>query len=243
MIGLLPAAGLGRRMGGGAKELALLDERTGIRLCDVALGALRQAKVDRVVVVVSPRKQAVRDALGDGADHGLELCYVVQDPPHGLPHAVACAAGALGEQPVLLVMPDTVFAPLDAPAVVARRQAASRADVVLGVFPTDEPTRLAPVELDGDGRVVAMFDKPTTTHLACTWGVVAWSPRFTARCATMRPPAAGGEVSLTEVFDDARRAGWSVAAERFAAGWFCDAGTPAGLVRAQAAWAGLTGGR
>jgi CTP:molybdopterin cytidylyltransferase MocA len=101
VIGLIPAAGRGSRLGSsGPKELEVLDERTGMRLCDVALDGMRRADIDQVVVVISPAKQALREARGDGRQY---------DPGEVSLTAVVDAARRAGWPVVTHVFTDGAF--------------------------------------------------------------------------------------------------------------------------------------
>jgi dTDP-glucose pyrophosphorylase len=162
---------------------------------------------------------------------------VVQPVPRGLPDVVRCAREALGDDDVLFAMPDTLFSPSGGLALVRRELQERAADLWLGVFPTDVPTQLAPVELDATGRVCAIHDKPPATSLRNTWGVLAWSRRFSDLCCEHEARSHGlEEGKLTSVMEEARARGLAVGASSFSRGWFCDGGTPEGLARARALW-------
>lgn len=239
LCGLLPAAGRGLRFGasGYAKELFPLLWQSGEVLaprpiCDLALRAIRRAGATRCAVIVSPHKPEVLQVLGAGGEVDLALAYLVQDEPAGLPHAVRCAVPWLGESDVLLALPDTVVLPEDALFQVYARQRASGADVVLGVFPVEEPERLGPVEFDADGRVLRVLDKPDKSPVRNSWALASWSPRFTSFCAAWDAAAeARGrrERVLGHAFQAAHEAGLRVEAVFFPAGLFLDIGTPHGL--------------
>jgi dTDP-glucose pyrophosphorylase len=161
----------------------------------------------------------------------------VQPVPRGLPDAVRCAREVLGDDDVLFAMPDTVFSPPDGLALVRSDLQDRAADLWLGVFPTDVPTQLAPVELDAAGGVCAIHDKPPATSLRNTWGVLAWSSRFSDLCCEHEARPRGlDEGKLTSVMEEARARGLAVGARVFSQGWFCDGGTPEGLARARALW-------
>ena len=241
ITGLLPAAGRGMRFGrsGYIKELyPLFDGADPTRaprpLCDVALAALHTGGAERCVVVVSPEKAEILRVLSDGRARSLDLCYVVQDSPLGLPNAIACARSWLGDDDVLFALPDTIALPGDALRQVHELRCRHGADVVLGIFPVDEPERFGPVELDADGRVLRVWDKPSERTVPNTWAVAAWSARFTAFCAdwdSARASAASSEGVLGDVFEAAHRAGLHVRGLPFSEGVFLDAGTPSGLRR------------
>jgi glucose-1-phosphate thymidylyltransferase len=238
LVGLLPAAGRATRLRPyrSPKELVPLilagpdGAAMPVPVCHFALDALRRAAVDRAVLVISDDKLEVVRVLADGADYGVPLGYVVQPEPLGLTHVVACAAPWLAGADVLLALPDTVIFPDDALARVAERRRETDADLVLGVFPTEEPERLAPVELEAGGGVRAIHDKPAVAPARNTWGVIGWSPRFTAFCVDWEARRPGGaEGKLSHAMEAARQAGLDVRAVELVDGIFRDIGTPGGL--------------
>jgi glucose-1-phosphate thymidylyltransferase len=210
-------------------------------ICELALRAIQAAGAERCITVVSREKSELLRVLGQGLDVGLALAYVVQPEPRGLPDVVRCARPWMGDSDTVFAMPDTVFLPGSALAEVQARRIETGADVVLGVFPVDEPERLGPVEIAADGTVLRIYDKPGKTPHANTWGVASWTARFTAFCCDWaeaqgdRP--AGGELVLGHAFEAARKEGLSVGAVLFAEGQFLDIGTPRGLRAALSALA------
>jgi len=150
--------------------------------------------------------------------------------PRGLADALDATFAWVRDRDVCLVLPDTLVAPDDALARVKAELDASRADLVLGVFPTDHPELLGPVRIADDGRVLDVLDKPARTDVRNTWGMAAWSPRFTA--LLHEAVGAEPEVVLGAVFDRAVKTGLHVRAVAFADGRFVDVGTPAGLAAA-----------
>lgn len=245
-IGLIPAAGLASRLGGFAypKELLPITYGTGADgrvtprpVLHASLDQLRRAGVTRAIVVIAEWKLDLVRVLGDGAATGVALAYVVRGVPRGLADALTAAAPWLDDRDVCLTLPDTVIAPDDALARLRAERAASGADLVLGVFPTDKPEQLGPTRVAADGRVVEVLDKPTTTDVRNTWGMAVWSPRFTARlldAVAATPPDGAGPV-LGAVYQRAIDDGLAVRAVWFPAGRFADLGTPEGLAAAQAA--------
>jgi glucose-1-phosphate thymidylyltransferase len=123
--------------------------------------------------------------------------------------------------------------PSSALAEVHSRLLETGADVVLGVFPVDEPERLGPVEIGPDGSVIRVLDKPGSTPHRNTWGVASWTARFTSFCgdwaAAQRKEHPDGELALGHAFEAARKEGLSVRAVFFEGGQFLDVGTPRGL--------------
>ncbi len=238
VVGLLPAAGQAMRLRPyrSPKELFPLllkeaedpDRALPAPVCRFSLDALRAADAERCVVVISDEKGELVRVLGDGEDFGVPIGYVVQRDPLGLTNVVRCAARWLGDADVLFALPDTVVFPTDALARLHAHRVERGADLALGVFPTDEPERLAPVEIV-DGEVVRIHDKPKVAPVRNTWGVLSWSARFTEFCAEWDANRGDRPGIMSDAMEDARRAGFTVSAVEFPDGVFRDVGTPEGL--------------
>jgi glucose-1-phosphate thymidylyltransferase len=250
-VGILPAAGTGARLRPFNYPKELLPVRftavnNGTELVpslviEHSLSAMQRAGVDLCLVVTSEAKPEILRYLGDGARYGLELAYLVQSQQMGLAHAVDRAhsfAARLGCN-TCLALPDTVYWPMEALALIREEMANHQADLVLAVFPTPTPERLGPVRVAGDGTIEAVYDKPVETDLFNTWAAAAWTPRFSELLHQEVCTAAGREVLLGEVFDLAVRRDLHARAVQFPEGVFHDLGTPFGLNRiVQSMWAG-----
>lgn len=230
-IGLLPAAGRGTRLAAHwPKELVEVGPGAGRPLIGVALRALAEAGLDDAIVVVSPEKeQLLRARLGRGKEFGIGVHYTTQVRPVGLPDAIRAAATILGGQDVLLVLPDTVFTPVDVLRRLLVRAETTSADVLLGLFPTSDPSGLAPVEVDQAANVLNVYDKPLTSALRNTWGVAWWRAAFTRLCCEHAVAGGSTESTLSDVINAAVLAGFCVKAELFGDAIYCDAGTSGGL--------------
>ena len=242
-IGLIPAAGLGSRLAPLAYPKELLpiaytaDDGKLVPkpVLQASLDQMKRAGLEQCVIVISDWKLELVRVLGDGAAAGIALAYVVRAVPRGLSDALLAARAWVADRDVCIALPDTVIEPPDALARVRTEREATGADLVLGVFPTDEPEQLGPVRIAADGRVTEVQDKPATTDLRNTWGVAIWSPRFTTLLESVSAAApADHKPVLGVVFQRAIDEGMQVRAVRFPDGAFLDLGTPAGLARALA---------
>lgn len=251
-FGIVPAAGAGTRLSPyrAPKELIQVGYRSaGGQLLPKAaiehvLTAMATGGADRAFVVLSPMKWDLFRYLGSGEQLGLDLAYLCQETPLGMPHAIDLATPFLAGQTVGMGMPDTIVAPQDCFAQLFDFHEGTRADLSLGLFPTAEPQALAPVVTEpGSHRVLAIMDKPLDPPVANTWGIAVWSPVFTDLLhdyvgAVLAMVEGGGcsgrELLLSEVFADAVTAGLRVHALSFDGGEFHDIGKPANLRRARA---------
>ena len=109
----------------------------------------------------------------------MHLGYLLLESPFGVPYTLDEAYHFVKNMIVVFGFPDIIFQPDDAFAQLLSRQARSNADIVLGLFPAQQPQNVDMVDLGTDGRVRGIQIKPARTHLCYTWIIAVWSPVFT----------------------------------------------------------------
>lgn len=148
-------------------------------VCEHLLGSMQHAGIREVYLVIRDGKWDIPAYLGDGSQLGLDLAYLMMGLPWGAPYSIDQAYAFVRDRRVALGFPDMCF---DDPQILGRtldHQAASGADVVLGVFPADRPHKVDMLRLGANHKVEEILIKPTTTALNLTWGVAVWTPTFT----------------------------------------------------------------
>lgn len=239
-VGIIPAAGLGSRLGpmGYPKELLPIafDWNSGglgmkpKPVMAYSLEMLKRVGLKNSVIVISELKFEIMQVFGGGESQGLSLSYVVRRLPRGLADAVDAATPWLTGRNVCLVLPDTIIEPASAMQETCARFRETGADLVLGVFPTPIPEQLGPVRIGDKGAVLEVLDKPKSCAVKNTWAMAAWGPRFTALLSEMNQRAAGEATGpiLGDIFQLAVERGLDVRAEYFPTGRFFDLGTSLG---------------
>jgi glucose-1-phosphate thymidylyltransferase len=252
-FGVVPAAGVGSRLlpYRAPKELIQVGYRRAetddtarllpMAAVDHVLSVMRRGGIGNVLVTLSPAKWDIFRYLGDGRQLDLELAYLCQDEPRGMPHAIDLAWPFVAGRTVCMGMPDTIVTPEDCFDRLLDFHDAHRADLSLGVFPTDQPQALAPVLIERETcRVIAVVDKPEVPPVANTWGIAAWSPGFSDllhEFVTGASAASGGragcELLLSDVFAAAVAGGLRVFGLAFKSGSYYDIGTATGVIQAR----------
>lgn len=142
--------------------------------------------------------------------------------------------------------PDIIFQPEYAFVQLLAWQAATDADIVLGLLLAHELEKLDMVDLDDESRIRQIVIKPRQTHLRYTWIIAVWTPVFTqfmheylaAVEGVNKQDDAGsnapkqrelfvGDVIQAAIYDDLR-----VETVLFPDGTYLDIGTPDDLVKA-----------
>jgi glucose-1-phosphate thymidylyltransferase len=188
IIGLVPAAGKGMRLGlPYPKELyPVIRDNHYKPIAQFVLRSLVQANVNHVVFVINETKHQLVGYFGNGRRFGCDISYVVQEPRNaneystspGLAHALDSAYHLVRQKTVFFGMADTIMQPSDVFTLIYNA-ANPDDDVILGLFPTQHPEKFGMVRLDETQMVIEIVDKPKTTDLKAMWGCIIWRPRFT----------------------------------------------------------------
>jgi glucose-1-phosphate thymidylyltransferase len=208
------------------------------------LEKMQRAGIGQAFIIVKPGKWDIPAYFGDGSMLDLRLAYLTVHVPYGVPYTLDQAYPFIKTSRVALGFPDILFTPEDAFAKVLAHQTQSRADVVLGLFPTAQYQKAGMVDVDVQGRVLQIIEKPAFTELRYMWAIAVWAPSFTqfmhdylAAIPPERwqsPEASGGkrELPIGDVIQAAIAHGLRVEAESFPDGTYLDVGTPDDLARA-----------
>jgi glucose-1-phosphate thymidylyltransferase len=261
IVALVPAAGSARRLAPlpMSKELypigfgAASETHRGPKVVSqYLLERMATAGITEAFIIIRPGKWDIPAFFGDGGSVGIRLAYLTVDVPFGVPFTLDQAYPFVRDATVALGFPDLLFWPETAFRLILDRLRTSTADVVLGLFPTDEPQRVGVVELSGgNGTVLGIYEKSTRTDLSLMWGMAVWRPGFTeflhefveAQRRTMveesaqKSPGSGPafkEIPIGDVVHAGIRAGLKVEAEILPEGRCIDVGTPESLREALA---------
>lgn len=258
IVGLLPAAGQGSRISPlpMSKELFPIGFQTlvgkGVRpkvACQYLLETMGMAGVQETFIILRPGKWDIPNYLGDGSQLGMRLAYLTVHVPFGVPFSLNQSYPFVQDAIIAMGFPDILFSPTDAYARLIDRLQHSQADVVLGLFPTDQPEKVGVVDFDDQGVVSGIYEKSDLTHLKYMWAIAVWRPSFTEflhQFVEAKRQALIGEQSpvlmkempdytetpIGDVIVGAIANNLRVEALPFEDGQYLDIGTPANLVNA-----------
>ncbi|MFZ4300752.1 glucose-1-phosphate thymidylyltransferase RfbA [Streptomyces cinereoruber] len=233
MKGIILAGGHGSRLHpitlAVSKQLLPVNDKP---LIYYPLSALMLADVRDVLIIALPGDiPQIRRLLGDGSHLGLSLSYAEQPVPEGLAQAFLIGADHIGDDDVALVLGDNIFHGNGFYDLLATHRRDLDGCVLFG-YPVTDPERYGVGEVDEDGRLVSLAEKPEKprSNLAIT-GLYLYSNDVVEIARQVRP-SPRGELEITDVnrvYLDAGRASLVSFGRGFA--WL-DAGTPESLLQA-----------
>ncbi len=161
------------------------------------LSTLMLAGIRDILLISTPDDvPRFENLLGDGSQWGVSLSYAVQDTPAGIAQAFLIGEEFIGDDPVTLILGDNIFyGRLGLDLVVQDFWGGA----VIWGYAVQDPERYGIVELDDDGKVRSLEEKPAVprTNLAVP-GLYVYDTTVVERAKAMSP-SARGELEITDL--------------------------------------------
>jgi glucose-1-phosphate thymidylyltransferase len=248
VIGLVPAGGQALRIAPlpCSKELypigfRPIGEGESVRpkvVCHYLLEKMQMAGVSKTYIILREGKWDIPAYFNDGTMLDMCLAYLMMRLPFGAPYTLDQAYPFVQDALIVFGFPDVIFQPNDAFIQLLNRQTITKADIVLGLFPMDQPQKADMVNVAEDGQVHQIVIKPSKTHLRYAWMIAAWRPTFTKfmhqyiHSENCKQSVQQKELFLGDVIQAAINGGLNVNSVLFSDDFCLDIGTPENLMKA-----------
>jgi glucose-1-phosphate thymidylyltransferase len=161
-------------------------------------------------IVVGDTGSEIRAAVGDGSRWDVDVTYIQQDAPLGLGHCVLISRDFLGDDDFIVYLGDNMIQQGVARFVERFEAEQRRADeptldgdhrspaAQILLCPVPDPHRFGVAEVDADGHVVRLVEKPADppSNLALA-GVYLFTPAIHEAVRSIEP-SARGELEITD---------------------------------------------
>jgi glucose-1-phosphate thymidylyltransferase len=162
------------------------------------VSTLLMAGIREILIITTPDDQdAFRRLLGDGTQFGCEFSYLVQPEPGGLAQAFTLGASFIGSDSVALILGDNVFYGAGLGDQL-KRWTTTTGGVVFAYHVAD-PERYGVVTFDGDGKAVAIEEKPPNPSSPYAVTGLYFYDNDVVAIAKGLKPSARGELEITDV--------------------------------------------
>lgn len=196
------------------------------------LSVLMLAGIREILVISTPDDlPRFRKLLGSGESWGVRFAYAEQPDPRGIAQALVIARDFLAGDSCCLVLGDNLFHGQDLTALMNRAIKKLDGAVIFG-YPVKDPTAFGVVELDGDGNVLSLEEKPKEPRSDyAVPGLYLYGPDAPAKAAALRP-SHRGELEITDL-NRAYLAEGRLAVQKMGRGMmWLDTGSPESLLQA-----------
>ena len=201
--------------GGSGKRLRPLTHTRAKQLVPIAnkpilfygIEQMAAAGINEVGIIIAPTTgEEVIEAVGDGSDFGVRVTPILQQEPLGLAHCVYLARDFLGEDDFVMYLGDNM---LESGLVgfVERFAAAKRHHAVdtsaepvaqILLAPVENPTAFGVAEIDADGRVCRLVEKPDKPPSNLALVGVYMFDRTIHEAVQQIKPSPRGELEITD---------------------------------------------
>ena len=170
------------------------------------LSTLLSLGISEILIITSQRDQeAFTSLLGDGSQLGCSFSYAVQPKPNGLAEAFLIGADFIGNDSVALILGDNLFY-----GSAIAKQSPSKTDfsggLIFGML-VQNPKRYGIVELDADGEVKSIEEKPNRPKSNLAIPGLYFFDHTVVEKATQVKPSARGELEITDIHNAYWKAG------------------------------------
>jgi len=163
------------------------------------LSMLMLAGIREILIITTAEDQGMyMRLLGDGSQWGLKFDYTVQPEPRGLADAFLVGKDFIAGEPTCLILGDNIFYGQGLDDVL--REAAKVKDgAVVFAYPVKNPERYGVIELDEQGNVVCLEEKPKEPRSKfAVPGIYFYDAQVVANAEKLTP-SARGEIEITDL--------------------------------------------
>jgi len=161
------------------------------------LGTLMLAGIRDILIIVDPKQRINFEILlGNGEQFGINLNYVTQDKPDGIPQAFSLGSNFINNDASCLILGDNIFHGPSLGRSLADAFTHSGANIF--AYDIDDPSSYGVVELEGN-QVISIQEKPKIpkSNFAIP-GLYFFDSEVCERVKTLKP-SARGETEITDL--------------------------------------------
>jgi glucose-1-phosphate thymidylyltransferase len=163
------------------------------------LSVLMLADIREILIISTPTDLPIfQKLLGDGGWLGLDISYAEQAAPNGIAEAFTIGADHIGDDSAALILGDNIF---HGPgfSTLLQREADDVKGALLFGYPVSDPHRHGIGEVDDDGRLLSIEEKPLQPRSDRAVTGLYFYDNDVVDIARGLTPSARGELEITDV--------------------------------------------
>ena len=163
------------------------------------VSVLMLAGIRDILLVTTPEDApSFRRLMGDGSQYGINISYVIQPTPGGLPQAFTLGAEFIGKDPVALVLGDNIFYGQDFVPQL-QRVSGNVSGATIFAYKVSDPERYGVVEFDKQHKILSIEEKPKQPRSNYAITGLYFFDNQVVEIARNLKPSARGELEIADV--------------------------------------------
>lgn len=231
MKGVILAGGTGTRLRPithtGPKQLIPVANKP---VLEYAIKDFIEAGIYEIGIILGTKgRKTIQEYFDDGSDFGIEITYIVQGKPLGLAHAIGCAEDFVGDDSFVVYLGDNLMR--DGITKLIDDFETEGYSAGIGLQEVDEPSRYGVVDVDEEGNVIQLIEKPDDppSNLALI-GIYVFTPAIFDQIVNL-DKSWRGEYEITEAIQGLLDEGERIQSH-VVHGWWKDTGEPEDILHA-----------
>ncbi len=163
------------------------------------LSTLMLAGIKDILIITTQEDQSnFKRLLGNGKQWGISISYVIQPKPEGLAHAFIIGEEFIAGEGCALILGDNLFYGQGLTSIL-QKAVKQEEGATIFAYPVKDPERYGIVELDEQGRVLSLQEKPSKpkSHYAIV-GLYFYDNTVVQKAKTIKP-SKRGELEITDI--------------------------------------------
>ncbi len=164
-----------------------------------SISMLLKANVTEFLIISSTKHLGMyKDLLGDGSNFGINITYISQQQPSGIPEAFILGEEFLENSDCILLLGDNIFYGKDM-QVMLEKAYDSYNSASIFVYEVEDSSSFGVAEIDENSNVISIEEKPRNPKSSYAVTGLYFYPNDVVKKSKLLKPSGRGELEITDI--------------------------------------------
>lgn len=164
-----------------------------------SISMLLKANVTEFLIISSTKHLGMyKDLLGDGSNFGINITYISQQQPSGIPEAFILGEEFLENSDCILLLGDNIFYGKDMPVMLEKAYDSYNSASIF-VYEVEDSSSFGVAEIDENSNVISIEEKPRNPKSSYAVTGLYFYPNDVVKKSKLLKPSGRGELEITDI--------------------------------------------